>query len=49
MDLRNHDREVLGKKVQVGNDQKLTQSERNSLSINRGVGIGSNVCALSCL
>ena len=26
------------KKVQVGNDQEMVQSERNSHSINRGVG-----------
>ena len=26
------------KKVQVGNDQEMAQSERNSHSINRGVG-----------
>ena len=27
-----------GKKVQVGNGQETTQSERNSYSTNRGVG-----------
>ena len=26
------------KKVQIGNDQEMAQSERNSHSINRGVG-----------
>ena len=26
------------KKVQVGNDQEMAQSERNSHSVNRGVG-----------
>ena len=30
------------KKVQVGNDQEMAQSERNSHSINRGVGKNSN-------
>ena len=27
------------KKVQVGNDQEMAQAERNSHSINQGVGI----------
>ena len=30
--------EKILKKVQVGNDQEMAQSERNSHSINRGVG-----------
>ena len=29
---------VYGKKVPVGNDQEMVQSERNCHSINRGVG-----------
>ena len=29
---------TASKKVQIGTDQEMTQSERNSHSINRGVG-----------
>ena len=29
---------MLNKKVQIGNDQEMAQPERNSHSINRGVG-----------
>ena len=36
------DVENIKEKVQIGNDQKMTQSERNSHSINRGVGKNLN-------
>ena len=32
------DKKRAFKNVQIGNDQEMTQSERNSHSINRGVG-----------